>query len=125
MPAAVGASGALAVDILFGMLPLPANLMTGFLRPVTRLAGAWGIGKLGGMVTNKRTGDLMMGGAVVVIAYDILKSTVQAFMPTLALSEYTGYRLGEYTGYQLGYMGAGQNVGTFDNGRSVVMPQQY
>lgn len=114
LPAATGAAGALAVDVLFGLLPLPANLTTGMLRPVVRLAGAYAVGKGVGMVTNKRTGDLMMAGAVTVIAYDILKSVVRNFAPNLTLSEYVGYN-------QLGYIGAGQSVGTMDSGR-VAMP---
>ena len=116
MPAATGAAGALAVDMALGFLPLPANLMTGMLRPVVRLGAAYGIGKLGGMVTNKRTGHLMMAGAVTVIAYDIIKSAVQTVMPNLALSEYVGMN-------GLGYMGAGQMIGSFDQTRRrTVMP---
>jgi len=88
MPSAIGAAGALGLDILLGFAPLPAALKTGPMRPVIRIVGAVGIGLLAGMVTNKRIGEQVGAGALTVVLYDTLKGFVQTNMPTLKLGEY-------------------------------------
>src|SRR4030042_6898277 len=55
MPSAIGAAGALGLDILMGFLPLPDNLKMGPMRNVVRVVGAVGLGMLAGMVVKKDT----------------------------------------------------------------------
>lgn len=88
MPSAIGATGALGLDMLLGFLPLPDALKTGPMRPVVRIAGAVGIGLLAGMVTNKRIGEQVGAGALTVVLYDTLKGFVQTNVPTLKLGDY-------------------------------------
>jgi hypothetical protein len=87
MPSAIGAGGALGLDLLMGFLPLPVAMKTGPMRPVIKLVGAIGIGMLAGMVTNRRTAEQITAGAVTVIVYDTLKGFVQKAMPNLVLGE--------------------------------------
>lgn len=87
MPSAIGAGGALGLDLLMGFLPLPAAMKTGPMRPVIKLAGAVGIGMLAGMLTNRRTAEQITAGAVTVVLYDTLKGFAQKAMPNLVLGE--------------------------------------
>lgn len=72
---ATGAAGALAVDLAMSKLPIPANLNTGALAPVTR--GLVGIG-LGMLVAkfgkNKKLGEQLADGAVTVALYNTGKT---------------------------------------------------
>jgi hypothetical protein len=86
MPSAIGAAGALGLDVLMGLLPLPAAIKTGPMRPLTRIAGAVGIGMLAGMITNRRLGEQVAAGAVTVVMYDTLKSFVRQAVPTLPMA---------------------------------------
>jgi hypothetical protein len=87
MPSAVGAAGALGLDMLLGFVPLPAMLKTPAMRPIVRIAGAVGIGIIAGMVTNKRIGEQVGAGALTVVLYDTLKGFVTAQFPTLTLGD--------------------------------------
>lgn len=96
MPAAVGAAGALGLDMLLGFMPLPAAMKTPMMRPVIRIVGAVGIGMLAGMVTNKRIGEQVGAGALTVVLYDTLKGFVQTQFPTVNLSGMEEYPSMEY-----------------------------
>lgn len=87
MPAGIGAIGAVGMDIVLGMLPLPAALKTGAVRPLLRLAGAMGMGLLAGMATNKRIGAQVLAGASTVVVYDMLRTMAQKAMPTIPLGD--------------------------------------
>lgn len=106
MPSAIGAAGALGLDVLIGFLPLPPNLKTGPMRSVVRVVGAIGLGMLAGMVVKKETAANIAAGAVTVTLYDVLKGALQTAMPTLQLGEndvFTQYP-------SLAYASAGQVV---------------
>lgn len=81
---AIGAAGALAVDVALQKLPLPANLTQGNLAPITK--GMVGIG-IGMLVSkfgkNKKLGEQLAGGAVTVALYNAGK---QMIGPSLGLS---------------------------------------
>lgn len=107
MPAGVGAVGALGLDVLLGVLPLPAAVQTGWARPVVRIVGAVALGYLAGMVTSKKTGELVAAGAITVTLYDIVKGFVVTSFPTLPMGD-----VGMYPDMKgLGYSGAGMTVG--------------
>ena len=118
MPAAVGASGALALDITLGFIPIPANFKTGPLGLATKLIGAIVLGNVAGNVMGKKQGERVTAGAVTVLAYDFIKRQIATNMPAVPLSgsdfAYNPYpSMGEYVGVDnnLGYMNAGMGVG--------------
>jgi hypothetical protein len=120
MPSAIGAAGALGLDILIGFLPLPANLKTGPMRSVVRIAGAVALGIVAGMVVKKETAANIAAGAVTVTLYDVLKGAVQTAMPTLQLGETDIFT--EYP--SLAYAGAGETVngmGMYETGDDMGM----
>lgn len=96
MPSAIGAAGALGLDMLLGFVPLPDMLKTPTMRPIVRIVGAVGIGMLAGMVTNKRMGEQVGAGALTVVLYDTLKGFVQTSFPTLSLGDIENYPSMEY-----------------------------
>ncbi len=107
VPAATAGAGALALDVLWGYVPVPANIKTGPMRHVAKGLGAiamgWGVGK----VASKRTGDMMALGALTVIFHTAFRELTAQYAPQIALGYYSagqpvGYdpSLGMYVGPQ-------------------------
>jgi hypothetical protein len=81
MPAAIGAGGALAVDMVWPHLTfLPDSLQTGPLAPLVRIAGAVAVGMAVSAVGGKAMGRQAMAGALVVTVYDIAKGMMAESM---------------------------------------------
>jgi hypothetical protein len=78
MPSAIGAMGALGVDIamVYAAPYLPAMLTTGFGASIARLGGAVGVGMLASKTMGKRYGDQVTAGAVTVTLYSLIKSQI-------------------------------------------------
>lgn len=82
---AVGAAGALAVDIAMQKLPIPANLQTGPISAVVKGGVGIGIGMLVAKFgKNKKLGAQLADGAVTVSLYNAGKAMVG---PSLGLSD--------------------------------------
>lgn len=94
IPSAIGAGGALALDLAWGMLPLPASLTTGTLAPITRVAGAVAVGVVVGMIFGKRWGAWATVGSVTVTLADLFKSSIAANFPALHLGDGMGVYVG-------------------------------
>lgn len=91
IPSAVGAAGALGVDLALGYATpyLPTMLTTGPILPLTKIAAAVGLGVLAQGVTKDRNiGEHVMAGAITVVAYQWIRDMAKAQFPTLPLSEY-------------------------------------
>jgi hypothetical protein len=90
-----GALGALGLDILWGYgspyLPPTLTVATpgtpNYFMYFTKAVGAVLIGMLGGKVLRGK-GPELARGAMTVVIHDILKSTLQQFMPTVPLGSY-------------------------------------
>jgi len=109
VPSAVGAAGALGVDLVMGYASpyLPTVLTTGMAAPLTRIAGAVALGMVAANVMkDRRVGEQVMAGAVTVLAYSWVKDLVKAQFPSLLLSEFDGqgYNMGAYVS-GMGYAG--------------------
>lgn len=96
VPAGIGAAGALALDLAWGNLPIPASLQTGTLAPVARIAGAVLIGIAVGMVAGKRNGAYATVGAMTVTLADLAKNWVASSYPAVSLGGYVSPRMGYY-----------------------------
>ena len=117
MPAATAGAGALALDILWGFVPVPPEFKTGPMRHVAKGLGAVVLGQLVGMVGTKRMGDTMAMGALTVVFHDAFKEMTAQFMPGVPLGYYSP---GANAGYdpQLGYYVASPRLGV-SRGESV------
>lgn len=102
MPAAAGAGGALAIDVLLGVLPLPPALKSGLMRPVVRIGGALGMGALAGMLGGRRIGEQVAAGGLTVLMYDTLRALMPKVLPGVPLAA---------NDLELAYYQAGQEVG--------------
>ena len=103
-----GASGALALDVTLGYLPIPANLKAGIVGTGVKALLAIGIGVLGQnlKVVKASTAAKLSNGALTVVLHDELKKQVQNFLPNVAMGEYL-----DYGNNELGYYGSGYNPG--------------
>lgn len=99
VPSAIGGAGALAVDLLWNMAPLPAAVKSGPLSPIAKAAGALAVGAAAGMVAGRRIGEKVTAGYLTVLAYNLLKGLAQKTLPALPLND-----------YDMGYVSAGQFI---------------
>lgn len=115
VPSAVGGAGALGLDVLLGVLPLPEAMKMGPMRPVVRVAGAIGLGMLVSMVASKQTATQVASGAMTVVLYDTIKGFLARTgmkIPGIAMYEIPGIGMYEVEpAPQLGYTDSGQQVG--------------
>lgn len=128
MPSAIGGAGALALDVLFGVLPLPPALKVGSMAPIVKVAGAVGLGLVAGMVTSKRTAQQFAAGALTVTLYNMAKTTLNRLSggKIPGLSEYvSGYDM-DMAAYvsgdqadQIGYAGSGLRVDESPSGQEM------
>jgi len=88
MPAVTAAGGALGLDIVWGMLPIPITLKTGPVKYLAKGAGAIAMGMVAGMFFPASTAKHFTSGAMTVVMYDALKEVVATWMPQLALAAY-------------------------------------
>lgn len=93
MNAAIGAGGAIGVNMIYDMLPLPLSMKSGMAQTVGKAATAIALGIVGKKVLGRAAGQ-MAAGALTVIAYDAIKG----FMPAPGVAG-------------LGYMNPGINAG--------------
>ena len=107
IPSATAGAGALALDVLWGFVPVPPNIKTGPMRHVAKGLGAvilgWGVGQ----IATKRMGDTMAMGALTVVFHSAFREMTAQFAPQIPLGYYSagmpvGYdpSLGMYYGPQ-------------------------
>lgn len=128
VPSAIGGAGALGLDVLFGVLPLPATLKASPFFPAVKVAGAIGLGMAAGMVVSKKTANQIAAGAITVTLYNFAKAALNKAsggkIPGLAeyisgdgivYQDGQAYQVGEYVDgsdqMQIGYPNAGMMVG--------------
>lgn len=110
LPSATAGAGALALDILWGFVPVPPEIKTGPMRHVAKGLGAIVLGQLVGMVGTRRMGDTMAMGALTVVFHSAFREMTAQFMPNVNLGYYSA---GANAGYdpQLGYYVASPRLG--------------
>jgi len=97
MSAFQGGAGAVGVNAVFNLLPLPASMKTGMAVPAVKMALAVGLGMVAKPVLGRAAGK-MAEGAMTVAAFDL----IQSFMPA---------SMGGSSVAGLGYMSPGMNAG--------------
>lgn len=86
LPAMIFPSAAIAGDVLYSVLPLPASMRTGMMKPVGQLGVAALLGALGSFVLPARYATLVAGGLIGGVMYDMGKGFLQTQFPALPLS---------------------------------------
>jgi hypothetical protein len=105
MGAVPGAVGALGLDVLLGLVPVPATWKTGMLGYVTKIVGALGLGMLAKMVVSQHTAAQMTNGALTVMFHGIMRDFVATNVPSIPLGMY----MNPSPVQGLGYYGSGWN----------------
>lgn len=103
MPSAVGAVGALGIDMIMGFLPLPIAWKTGPMRPAVKGIGAVAIGLAASMVTSRKVAEQITAGGLTVVLYDTMKTFISGQFPAIPLGQYDAYP-------QIGYMSPSPTV---------------
>ncbi len=135
IPSAVGGAGALTLDVLLGVLPIPAQFKTGPMAPVVKLAGAVGLGFLASKVAPKRVANQIAAGAITVTLYGVAKQMLvkvgggkipglgeyvgEMYVEPVAVGEYVGEYISDASGGDMGYPNAGMIVGDLQPDGSV------
>lgn len=135
IPSAVGGAGALTLDVLLGVLPIPAQFKTGPMAPVVKLAGAVGLGFLASKVAPKRVANQIAAGAITVTLYGVAKQMLvkvgggkipglgeyvgEMYVEPVAVGEYVGEYVGALPDETVGYPNAGMIVGDLQPDGSV------
>lgn len=88
VPAAIGALGAIGVDMAIGNLPLPASMKTGTMLTVTRIGAALGMGFLVGMAMGEDAGSEAAAGGIIVTLYSVAKTYLSTNMPNVKMARY-------------------------------------
>ena len=99
--AGIGAVGALAVDLVYSKLPLPASLKVGNTAPLVKAGITIGLGILAGKVVNKQMSHNATVGALTVQLHQFLKGVLPASMQA-GVAGYTDINgVGYYTPAQI------------------------
>lgn len=109
LPAAIGGAGALALDVLWGVLPIPPQFKTGQFAPVFKALGVLGIGALASGPLPPRLVKPAVFASLTIMAYNFAKVTLQQSMPNVPLGAYIDGHMGAYiSGGGMGYISPGQ-----------------
>jgi hypothetical protein len=90
MGAVPAAAGALALDIVMGYLPIPAQFKGGIMSYVVKGLAAVGLGMVASKVVSGSTAAKMTDGALCVMLYGALKTATTRFAPQIAMGDYEG-----------------------------------
>jgi hypothetical protein len=104
MGAIPGAVGALGLDVMLGVLPIPATWKAGMLGYVTKILGAVGLGMVAKTVVSSHTAAQLTQGALTVMFHGILRDFVATNVPSVPLGIYLAPRMAG-----MGYYGSGWN----------------
>lgn len=107
MPALTAATGALALDVAWGYLPIPDQIKAGPMKHVAKAAGAIGLYYGAAMVVKKQTAEAMAVGALAVVVHQAAKEMIIQFAPEI------GLRMGAYDDVNMGYYNAGLPAGGY------------
>lgn len=103
MPAFQAGAGALALDVLWGYVPVPLEWKTGNLRHIVKGGGAIVLGMVAQQFLGAQMGRNIALGALTVTFHAAMRDMVAQFAPNIPL----------------GYVGAGVNAGNYGG------PQTY
>lgn len=108
IPAATNATGALALDIIWGFLPIPINIKAGPMKHVAKGAGAIVMGMVAQNVVRPATAKALSQGALTVVMHDAMREFAQRMLPNVPLGYYsagTPVGVGEYMNGLGAYIG--------------------
>lgn len=124
LPGAIGAGGALALDVAYGYASpyLPTFLQNKWAILGVKLAGAFALGLGASKLLGRERGRAVTLGAVTVVSYGALRSAAQSALPTVpGLSGYTDFV--DYSSRMGAYMPPGGGTMGFLSPAATIQPQ--
>lgn len=107
LPAAGIGLGAVGSEIILGYLPIPASFKTGVMRHVTKgVVGVTAGLVIGKVLKQKRLGNYLALGAVVIAVHDAAKELIAARAPGIHMGQYTAVPRSQFGG--MGYVNPAQ-----------------
>jgi hypothetical protein len=85
VPAAIGAGGAIALNIAYGYAApyLPASLQTGFMPALVKIAGALGLGMVAKKFLGATDAQYVTAGALTVVLVGVITPYISSAVPSL------------------------------------------
>lgn len=127
--AAIGAGGALALDIVLGKVQasLPTSLQSGWGLTAAKVAGAIGLGWGASKLLGQEKGKLVTYGALTVVAYGVVRKLLVDNAPAFAQSVGLSAYMSDYTAYpNMGYTDPAPRLAAYmgpsNNGMAAYMP---
>jgi len=109
VPAAIGAAGAVAVDYLLAVAPIPDSMRSPATLPLWRIAAAFGVGFAVSYVAGSKAGSEATAGGLTVAAYAMARNFMANNMPGVPLARYV--KMNRYLGMRgMGYVRRGQGL---------------
>lgn len=129
VPALIGGVGAIALDVAFSYIPLPAALSTGYVKTGVKLAGAIGLGFVASKIIGRERGKAVALGALTVVLYGAVKDLIKQYAPSVPglAGDYSDMRVGAYMTPQLSGMNPApmlQGLGAYMAGPSPLQQLQ-
>lgn len=118
IPGAIGAGGALALDVAYGYASgyLPAFFQNKWATLGVKILGAVGIGMLASRFLGRERGRAAMVGAATVVVYGVAKSALASALPTVkglsGYMDYVDYSVGSRNG-GVGFYSPAPTVGAY------------
>lgn len=106
--AAPAAVGAVALDVLWAYLPLPAQVRAGYAQFIAKGAGAVALGMVAEKFLGREIGSKFALGAMTVVIYNLARTLVGQFAPGIALAG------GDSDFPSMGYYGTAPTVGEYN-----------
>lgn len=96
IPAAVGAAGAVGVDVAMNMLPIPDTMKTGPVGTLTKGGIAIGLGFVTSKFVSRKHGAAVALGGLTVVLANALRSFLISNVPSLPVAGLEEYPMMEY-----------------------------
>lgn len=103
--------GAIALDLIWGYVPVPINWKTGQFRHLVKGVGAIGMGMVAEMVVSKGQANKMVHGAMTVTLHDAIKEFIVANVPQVQLGYYSPAMTTNGMGMYMGHVGSDRLAG--------------
>lgn len=114
-PAAIGAAGAIGLDLAYAYLPIPEGIKAGPFKYVAKGGAAIAMAMIAEKIMSKSTARELGRGALTVVFHEAARDALASHAPGLALDAYMTDEMAAYTDYEaLSYAGSGEVIGDLE-----------
>lgn len=96
VPSAIGAIGAIGIDALWGMAPIPVNIKASPYAPAFKILGIGLLNAFGGKFVGRANADVIAGTAIAIQIYNLAKPKIAAYFPSITLGDVGWTQAGQF-----------------------------